>query len=57
MKALMWKDVFASLNPSPVFEVVATLAEELAIKDGGRRKVFAKIEPPHTQVIVFEREF
>ena len=30
MKTLMWKDVFASLNPSPVFEVVAILAERLA---------------------------
>jgi hypothetical protein len=33
MKALTWKAVFASLNPSPVFEVVATLAEELTKGD------------------------
>lgn len=31
MKGLKWKDVFASLNPSAVFEVVAMLAEELAM--------------------------
>ena len=31
MKALMWKTVLASLNPSPVFEAVAVLAEGLAI--------------------------
>ena len=30
MNALTWKEVFASLNPSPVFEVVAVLAEGLA---------------------------
>jgi len=31
MKALTWKAMFASLNPSPVFEVVAILAEGLAM--------------------------
>jgi hypothetical protein len=31
MKALTWKAVFASLNPSPVFEAVAAFAEELAM--------------------------
>jgi hypothetical protein len=30
IKSLTWKAVFASLNPSPVFEVVAMLAERLA---------------------------
>jgi hypothetical protein len=30
MKPLTWKEVFASLNPSPVFEAVARLGEELA---------------------------
>jgi hypothetical protein len=33
MKALAWKAVFASLNPSPVFEVVAIVAEGLAMND------------------------
>ena len=32
MKALTWKEVFASMNPSPVFEALAMLAEGLAIK-------------------------
>ena len=32
MKALTWKEVFASMNPLPVFEAVAMLAEDLAIK-------------------------
>ena len=31
MRALTWKAVFASMNPSPVFEAVAMLGEELAI--------------------------
>jgi hypothetical protein len=31
MKDLTWKAVFASLNPSPVFEVVAIVAEGLAM--------------------------
>ena len=31
MKALTWKAVFASLNPLLVFEVVAILAEGLAM--------------------------
>jgi choline dehydrogenase-like flavoprotein len=31
VKAQTWKEVFASLNPSPVFEAVAVLAEVLAI--------------------------
>ena len=31
MKALMWKAVLATLNPSPVFEAVATFAEEFVI--------------------------
>jgi hypothetical protein len=31
MKAITWKAVFASMNPSPVFEAVAMLGEELAI--------------------------
>ena len=31
MKALKWKEVFASLNPSPVFEAVSMLAEGLAM--------------------------
>ena len=35
MKALTWKEVFASMNPSPVFEALAMLAEDLAIKDDG----------------------
>ena len=30
MKSLTWKEVFASLNPSPVFEVIAIFAEGLA---------------------------
>jgi hypothetical protein len=39
MKALTWKAVFASLNPSPGFEVVATLAEGLAMNgDESRSK-------------------
>ena len=33
MSALTWKAVFASLNPSPVFEVVAAFAEGLAMDD------------------------
>jgi hypothetical protein len=33
MKTLTWKKVFASLNPSPIFEAVAMLAEELAFED------------------------
>ena len=32
MKALTWKEVFASMNPSPVFEALAMLAEDSAIK-------------------------
>jgi hypothetical protein len=32
MKALTWKEVFASTNPSPVFEALAMLAEDLVIK-------------------------
>jgi hypothetical protein len=32
MKALTWKEVFASTNPSPVFEALAMFAEDLAIK-------------------------
>jgi hypothetical protein len=32
MKALTWKEVFASMNPSPVFEALAIFAEDLAIK-------------------------
>ena len=35
MKALMWKAVFATLNPSPVFEAVAILGEELGINGNG----------------------
>jgi hypothetical protein len=35
MKALTWKAVFATLNPSPVFEVVAIFGEELAINGNG----------------------
>ena len=35
MKALMWKAVFATLNPSPVFEAVAIFGEELAINGNG----------------------
>ena len=31
MKALTWKALFASMNPSPVFEGVAMFAEGLAI--------------------------
>jgi hypothetical protein len=31
MKALTWKAMFASLNPSPALEVVAILAERLAM--------------------------
>jgi hypothetical protein len=31
MKALTWKAVFASMNPSPVFEAVAMFGEALAI--------------------------
>jgi hypothetical protein len=31
MKALTWKAVFASMNPSPIFEAVAMFAEALAI--------------------------
>jgi hypothetical protein len=31
MNTLTWRDVFASLNPSPMFEAVAMLAEELAM--------------------------
>jgi hypothetical protein len=31
MKAVMWKAIFASLNPSPVFESVAMFAEALTI--------------------------
>ena len=31
MKALTWKAMFASMNPSPVFEVVAMFGERLAI--------------------------
>jgi hypothetical protein len=39
MKALTWKAVFASLNPSPVFEVVAMVAEGLAMNaDESRSK-------------------
>jgi hypothetical protein len=39
MKALTWKAVFASLNPSPVFEVVAIVAEGLAMNaDESRSK-------------------
>jgi hypothetical protein len=39
MKALTWKAVFASLNPSPVFEVVAVWAEGLAMNgDRSRSK-------------------
>jgi hypothetical protein len=32
MKVLTWKAVFASMNPSPVFEAVAMLGEGLAIE-------------------------
>jgi hypothetical protein len=32
MKALTWKAVSATLNPSPVFEVIAMFAEGLAIR-------------------------
>ena len=39
MKALTWKAVFASLNPLLVFEVVAILAEGLAMNgDESRSK-------------------
>jgi hypothetical protein len=31
MKALTWKALFASMNPSPVFEGVAMFAEGMAI--------------------------
>ena len=31
MKALIWKAVFAALNPSPAFEAVAMFAEELVM--------------------------
>jgi hypothetical protein len=31
MKALTWKAVFASMNPSPVFEAVAMFGEALAM--------------------------
>ena len=33
MNALTWKAVFASLNPSPVFEAIAMFGEALAIND------------------------
>ena len=33
MNALSWQAVFASLNPSPVFESVAMLAEAMKIAD------------------------
>jgi hypothetical protein len=36
MKTLTWKALFATLNPSPVFEAVAMLAEELAMTGKGR---------------------
>jgi hypothetical protein len=35
MKALMWKAVFATMNPSPGFEAVAMFGEELAINGNG----------------------
>jgi hypothetical protein len=42
MKALTFKAVFASLNPSPVFEVVAMLAEGLVLNgDESRSKEIA----------------
>ena len=33
MKTLTWKTIFAALNPSPLFEAIAALAEELATRD------------------------
>jgi hypothetical protein len=33
MKGLVWKVVFAALNPSPIFEAVAMFAEKLPMKD------------------------
>jgi hypothetical protein len=36
MKALTWKAVLATLNPSPVFEAVATFSEELTMTCKGR---------------------
>ncbi len=38
MKALTWKAVFASMNPSPVFETVAMFGEALAIKGDESRE-------------------
>jgi hypothetical protein len=35
MKALTWKAMLASLNPSPVFEALAGIAEELAMNGNG----------------------
>lgn len=46
MKALTWKEVFASLNPSPIFEAVAMLAEDLAIKDDESCKQEVRYELP-----------
>jgi hypothetical protein len=40
MKTLTWKEMFASLNPSPIFEGVAMLAEELAFKDDSGTELF-----------------
>lgn len=37
MKALTWKAVFATLNPSPIFEVVATFGEGLAMNGDDAR--------------------
>lgn len=37
MKALTWKALFASMNPSPVFEAVAMFGEALAINDDASR--------------------
>ena len=41
MKALSWKSVFATLNPSPVFEAVGMLAEEFAMK--GERPIHRRL--------------
>ena len=38
MKALTWKAVFASMNPSPIFEAVAMFGEALAIKGDESRE-------------------
>ena len=62
MKALTWKNLFATLNPSPVFEAVAIFAEGLAMNSDAAQPMkiaaanaFAHAKPKEETAIHYAR--